>query len=117
MPMTALAVEIYKALRRTIQSKHSITYKELAALVSKKHPTHQRSRSFHTALTEVTTACRTVGVPCIAAVVWSASTHRPSEGYYKAAHPRARTEGSKKSAWEHEHAAVVSNANKFPAAL
>jgi hypothetical protein len=115
--MTALATEIYKALRRTIQTKHSITYGELAELVSKKHPTHQRSRSFHAALTELTATCRETGVPCIAAVVWSASTGRPSAGYYKAAHPRARTDESKRSAWEREHAAVVWNAAKFPAAL
>jgi len=115
--MTALATEIYKALRRTIQTKHSITYKALAVLVSKKHPTHQRSPSFHAALTELTATCRENGVPCIAAVVWSASTSRPSEGYYQAAHPRARTDRAKRSAWEREHAAVVSNAAKFPAVL
>lgn len=115
--MTPLAIEIYKALRRTIQSQHSITYKELAELVSKKHPTHQRSSSFHAALTELTAVCREHGVPCIAAVVWSGSTNRPSEGYYKAAHPRARTDESRQAAWEREHAAVVSNAGKFPAAL
>jgi len=115
--MTPLAIEIYKSLRRTIQSQHSITYKALAELVSKKHPTHQRSSSFHAALSELTAACRENGVPCIAAVVWSASTNRPSEGYYKAAHPRAKTDESKQSAWEREHAAVVSNAAKFPSAL
>jgi hypothetical protein len=115
--MSALALEIYRALRRTIQTKHSITYKELAELVSKKLPTHQRSPSFHAALTELTAKCRENGVPCIAAVVWSSSTNRPSEGYYKAAHPRARTDESKKQAWEREHAAVVSNADKFPATL
>ena len=116
--MTELAVEIYKALRRLIQSKHStVTYKELAEIVSKKHHTHQRSSSFHAALTELTTKCRDAGVPCIAAVVCSASTSRPSEGYYKAAHPRAKTDESKKAAWEREHAAVVSNADKFPASL
>jgi hypothetical protein len=116
--MTELAIEIYRALRRRIQAKHStITYKELAEIVSKKHPTHQRSSSFHGALTELTTKCRENGVPCIAAVVCSASTNRPSEGYYKAAHPRAKTDESKKSAWAREHAAVVSNADKFPAAL
>lgn len=115
--MTVLATEIYRALRRTIQTKHSITYKELAALVSKKHPTHQRSSSFHAALTELTTVCREQGVPCIAAVVWSASSNRPSEGYYKAAHPRARTDESRYAAWEREHAAVVSNAAKFPTVL
>lgn len=115
--MTALANEIYKALRRTIQTKHSITYKELATAVSKRLPTHQRSSSFHAALTELTTTCRESGVPCIAAVVWSASTHRPSEGYYKTAHPRAKTDPAKQAAWEREHAAVVANAAKFPATL
>jgi hypothetical protein len=115
--MTPLATEIYRALRRTIQTKHSITYKELVELVSKKLPTHPRSPAFYAALTEVTAKCRETGVPCIAAVVWSSSTKRPSEGYYKVAHPRARTDESKRAAWEREHAAVVSNADKFPAAL
>ena len=115
--MSPLATIIYKTLRRSIQSQHSITYKELAELVSKKHPTHQRSSSFHAALTELTTSCREQGIPCIAAVVWSASTNRPSEGYYKAAHPRAKTDESKQAAWEREHAAVVSNAAKFPPEL
>lgn len=115
--MTALANEIYKALRRTIQQKHSITYKELAELVSKKLPTHHRSPSFHAALTELTEHCRSSGVPCIAAVVWSSSTNRPNEGYYRVAHPRARTDESQLAAWEREHAAVVSNAAKYPAAL
>jgi hypothetical protein len=115
--MTPLAIEIYKQLRRTIQSQHSITYGELAELVSKKHPTHHRSPSFHQALTELTTTCRETGVPCIAAVVWSASSKRPSEGYYKAAHPRAKTDAARQAAWEKEHAAVVSNADKYPATL
>jgi hypothetical protein len=116
--MTELAIEIYKALRRTIQRKHStITYKELAEVVSKKHPTHQRSPAFHAALTELTTKCRDAGVPCIAAIVCSASTNRPGDGYYKAAHPRAKTDESRKAAWQREHTAVVSNAEKFPSAL
>lgn len=115
--MTSLALEIYKALRRTIQSKHSITYKELAELVSKKAPTHQRSSKFHAALTELTSVCREQGVPCIAAVVWSATTKRPSDGYFKIAHPRAKTNESKRAAWEREHAAVVTNAAKYPATL
>ena len=116
--MTELAVEIYKALRRLIQSKHDrVTYKELAELVSKKRPTHQRSPAFHAALTELTTKCRDAGVPCIAAVVCAASTNRPGDGYYKAAHPRAKTEEAKKSAWERERAAVLSNTDKFPASL
>lgn len=117
MPMSPLATEIYKALRRTIQKQSSITYKALAEQVSRRHPTHQRSASFHAALTELTTACRASGVPCIAAVVWSASAHRPSDGYYKAAHPRARTDASRRRAWEREHAAVVANAARFPVTL
>ena len=115
--MTTLAIEIYKQLRRTIQTQHSITYGELAQLVSKKLPTHHRSPTFHQALTEVTTTCREAGVPCIAAVVWSSATKRPSEGYYKAAHPRAKTDAARQTAWEKEHAAVVSNADKYPATL
>ena len=115
--MTSLASEIYKQLRKTLTSKNSITYKELAELVSKKQPTHQRSPHFHAALTEVTKACRDHELPCLPAIVWSATSKRPSDGYYKAAHPRARTEESRHAAWEKEHAAVVRDAAKFPIAL
>jgi hypothetical protein len=116
--MTSLANEIYKALRRTLRAnQHSITYKDLAKLVSQRHETHQRSALFHAALTEVTVACREHDLPCLPAIVWSATSHRPSEGYYKAAHPRARTDESRKAAWEREHTAVVRDAEKFPASL
>ena len=115
--MSPLASEIYKQLRRTLHSKSSITYGELARAVSRKQPTHHRSPSFHAALSEVTEACRARELPCIAAIVWSSSSNCPSDGYYKAAHPRARTEESKKAAWEKEHAAVVREAASFPAAL
>ena len=118
--MSPLATEIYKQLRRAISAarpKHSITYKELVELVRTKFPTHHRSPQLFTALTEVTVACREHDLPCLPAIVWSASSNRPSEGYYKAAHPRARTDESRKTAWEREHAAVVLDAKKFPAAL
>lgn len=115
--MSPLASEIYKQLRRTLHSKNSITYGELARAVSRKHPTHHRSPAFHTALTEVTEACRAHDLPVIAAIVWSSTTNAPSEGYYRAAHPRARTDESKKAAWEREHAAVVREAANFPATL
>jgi len=115
--MSALAAEIYRQLRRHVQTKHSITYGELAALVSRKIPTHHRSPLFHAALGELTVACRAATVPCIASIVWSSATKRPSDGYYKAAHPRARTDQSKRAAWELEHAAAVAYATHFPVSL
>lgn len=115
--MSPLAIEIYKQLRRTLQSKSSISYSELARAVSRKHPTHHRSPAFHSALTEVTEACRAHELPAIAAIVWSSTTNTPSAGYYRAAHPRARTDESKQAAWEKEHAAVVREAMNFPATL
>jgi hypothetical protein len=116
--MSPLAHEIYRQLLRHLRTGNaSITYGELAAAVSKKHPTHHRSQSFHAALGEVTTACRTAKLPCLPAIVWRAAGQRPSGGYYKAAHPRARTEQSRLAAWEREHADVVREAAKFPASL
>jgi hypothetical protein len=115
--MSPLATEIYKQLRRTLRSRSSITYRELAVLVGRRHPTHQRSRRFHAALTEVTAACRERALPCLPAIVWSATTKRPSGGYYRAAHPRARTDDTRVAAWEREHAAVIREAVTFPPSL
>lgn len=116
--MSPLAHEIYRQLVRHIRTgRSSITYGELATAVSKKHHTHHRSQSFHTALGEVSAACRTAKLPCLPAIVWRSSGQRPGGGYYKAAHPRARTEQSQLAAWEREHADVVRDAAKFPAAL
>jgi hypothetical protein len=115
--MTPLAHEIYRQLLRHLRSgKSSITYGELAAAVSKKHPTHHRSPALHSALGEVTSACRAQGLPCLPAIVWSSGGDRPSAGYYKVAHPRARTEKSQLAAWEREHAEVIRDAAKFPPA-
>ncbi len=116
--MTPLAHEIYRQLLRHLRTgKTSITYSELAAAVSKKHPTHQRSSSFLTALGEVTAACRAGGLPCLPAIVWRAGGQRPGSGYYKVAHPRARTEKSQLDAWEREHAEVVRDTSRFPPTL
>jgi hypothetical protein len=116
--MSPLAHEIYRQLLRHLRAgQASITYGALAALVSKKHPTHHRSPSFHAALGEVTAACRDASVPCLPAIVWSASDQRPSSGYYTVAHPRARTERSRAEAWAREHAEVVRSAARFPPAL
>ncbi|MEO7095093.1 MAG: hypothetical protein ABI175_17670, partial [Polyangiales bacterium] len=104
-------------LRRVRAGTSSITYAELAAAVSKKHPTHHRSQSFHIALGEVTTACRMSKLPCLPAIVWRAAAQRPGGGYYKVAHPRARTESAQLVAWEREHADVVRDAARFPASL
>lgn len=111
--MSPLATAIYKHLRKTLRTKSSLTYRELAEAVS----THHRSPAFHAALTEVTSACRARELPALPAMVWSATTRAPSAGYYKAAHPRARTDAAQYAAWEREHAAVVRNAATFPPTL
>jgi hypothetical protein len=116
--LTPLAQETYRQLLRHLRTgKASITYAELAAAVSKKQPTHQRSPSFHAALGEVTAACRATGLPCLPAIVWRAAGGRPGSGYYPVAHPRARTDRSRREAWEHEHADVMRDAAKFPPTL
>ena len=112
--MTALALAIYTQLVRHLRGKHpSITYGELAA----KLEVHPRSPSFHAALTEVTDACRAHQLPCLPAIVWRSGTHRPSTGYFAAAHPRARTDRSRLAAWEREHAEVIAAAARYPAML
>jgi hypothetical protein len=116
--MTPLAHEIYRQLLRHLRAgKASITYAELAAAVSKKYPTHQRSPTFHSALGEVTSGCRAKSLPCLPAIVWKAGGAGPSTGYFKVAHPRAKTETSQLAAWEREHADVVRDAQKFPPTL
>ena len=111
--MSPLATAIYKQLRKTLRTKSSTTYRELAQAVE----THHRSPTFHAALTEVTNACRAHDLPALPAIVWSAQTQAPSAGYYAAAHPRARTDAAQHAAWEREHAAVVRNAATFPRVL
>ena len=116
--MSPLATEIYKQLLRRLRgSQTSISYGQLAAAVSETIETHHRSPQFHAALTEVSQACREHELPCLPAVVWNARLHRPSDGYYPVAHPRARTEKSRVAAWEHEHARVVKEAARFPRVL
>ena len=116
--MTPLAHEIYRQLLRHLRAgKSSITYAELATAVSKKHPTHQRSPAFYAALGEVTAGCRAKSLPCLPAIVWTAAGAQPSGGYFKSAHPRAKTEKSQVEAWEREHAEVVREAAKFPPTL
>jgi hypothetical protein len=111
--MSPLAIKIYRHLRHRLAKKQpSITYRELAAEVSEMHP---RDPRFHAALTEVAEACRLAKLPCLPAIVWSAAKRRPSDGYYKIAHPRAHTDDERRSAWEREHARVI--ASSFPARL
>lgn len=111
--MSPLATAIYKHLRKTLRTKSSTTYGELAEAVG----THHRSPGLHAALTEVTAACRAHQLPALPAIVWSAQTKAPSSGYYAAAHPRARTDAARHAAWEREHAAVVRRAVNFPPTL
>jgi len=116
--MTELAREIYKELRRRVRAQEgAITYGQLAVVVGKTIPIHHRSPKLHAALTEVSTACREHDLPCIPALVWSASLKRPADGYYAAAHPRARGEKARVAAWEREHERVLLAADRFPRTL
>ena len=112
--MSPIATSIYQLLLRQARSREpSITYGELAAKAS----VHVRSSKLYAALGEISLACRHEGLPCLPAIVWSAETRRPSDGYYKVAHPRAHTDEARVSAWEREHAKVLSAAADFPAKL
>ncbi|HEX4450738.1 MAG TPA: hypothetical protein VH143_07700 [Kofleriaceae bacterium] len=111
--MSPLAIKIYRTLRHRLARKEpAITYRALAAEVSEMHP---RDPRFHAALTEVADACRHAKLPCLPAIVWRADKKRPSDGYYKVAHPNARTDDNKRTAWQREHARVL--AASFPARL
>ena len=72
---------------------------------------------FHAALTEVSAACRAHDLPCLPAIVWSSTRQRPSDGYFKVAHPRLRTDQARLAAWEREHALVIRQAARFPSSL
>ena len=112
--MSPLANRIYKHLLSQVRRNNpSITYGELATAVD----VHRRSRTLHVALGEVTNACRHASLPALPAIVCRADSMRPSDGYYKAAHPRAQTDDARISAWEREHAKVLSSAAAFPAKL
>ncbi len=116
--LTALARETYRQLVRRLRARHgSITYGELAAVVSHKIPIHPRSSKLHLALGEVTEACRSRELPLLPAMVWRNDTKRPSDGYFRAAHPRSRSYKAQLAAWEHEHARVLRDREKFPASL
>ena len=109
--MSPLASRIYKHLVTSLRrNKVSMTYGELATAVD----VHHRNPKLHAALGEVTNACRHHQLPCIPAMVWRADNRRPSDGYYKVAHPRAHTDAAKASAWEREHARVIASAAQFP---
>ena len=116
--MSPLATAIYKQLRRRLRAGDPrLTYAELAHGLDYRHATHPRSPKLHAALTEVTEACKRAGLPCLPAIVCRADNHRPSTGYYAVAHPRAGTPEAQVAAWEREHARVIRDAERFPAAL
>lgn len=116
--MSPLATAIYRQLRRRLRADDpSVTYRELAHGLDYRHATHPRSPRLHAALTEVTEACREAGLPCLPALVCAAATHRPSTGYYKVAHPRARTDVARVTAWRRERARVLREASRFPPRL
>jgi hypothetical protein len=113
--VTTYAIQIYKLLLRHARRREpGITYAALAARVG---PVHARSPKLHSALTEISVACRGRDLPCLPAIVWRADTKRPSSGYYKVAHPRARTDRARLSAWEREHEAVVRALPNYPPRL
>ena len=112
--MSPLANQIYKRLLSQVRRKNpSLTYGELATAVD----VHPRSPALHSALGEVTNACRHAKLPALPAIVCRADSRRPSEGYYKVAHPRAHTDEARISAWEREHAKVLESAAEFPPKL
>jgi hypothetical protein len=112
--MSPLANQIYKHLLSQVRRNNaSITYGQLATAVD----VHPRSRTLHVALGEVTNACRHAHLPALPAIVCRADSKRPSDGYYKAAHPRAQTDEARLSAWEREHARVLRSADNFPTKL
>jgi hypothetical protein len=112
--MSPLAHRIYKhLLARVRRNKASITYGELATAVA----VHPRSPALHAALGEVSNACRHAQLPCLPAIVWRADSKRPSDGYYKVAHPRAHTDEARGAAWEREHARVLREIAQFPTKL
>lgn len=112
--MSPLATRVYKQLLSSLRrNKISMTYAELAAAVE----VHHRNPHLHAALGEVTNACRHLQLPCLPAMVWRADVRRPSEGYYKVAHPRAQTDEARIAAWEREHGRVVASVDAFPSKL
>jgi hypothetical protein len=119
--MSPLAIQIYKQLRRRVRTMRPlVTYKELAAAIGRAAPalaTHQRSAKLHAALGEVSRACRAAGVPCLPALVCRSGIGRPSDGYYKAAHPCVRSDQGRAEAWERELARVLDEAERFPEVL
>jgi hypothetical protein len=109
--MSPLATRVYKHLVTLVRrNKPSITYGELATAID----VHPRSARLHAALGEVTNACRHAALPALPAIVWRADSKRPSDGYYKVAHPRAHTDEARVAAWEREHDRVLRGAALFP---
>lgn len=112
--MSPLAQSIYRQLLKHVRRKKaSVTYGELAGA----NAIHPRSPRLHAALGEISNACRHAHLPCLPAVVWRASTRRPSSGYYKVAHPRAHTDDQRASAWQREHVRVMREIDRFPRTL
>jgi hypothetical protein len=113
-----LARELYRVLVRLARrGTASITYGALARRLPARIRVHHRNARLYAGLTEVTEACRARGLPIVTAIVWSASTKRPSDGYYKVAHPRLRSLKAQIAAWEAEHVRVLRDAAGLPGAL
>lgn len=119
--MSPLAIQIYQQLRLRVRAMRPlVTYKELAAAIGRAAPalaTHQRSAKLHAALGEVSRACRAAGLPCLPALVCRSGIGRPSDGYYKAAHPCVRSDQGRAEAWERELVRVLDEAERYPEVL
>ena len=112
--LSPLAVAIQKVLVRRLRSRSpTLTYGELVEALAPKHPTHRRSSALHAALNEVSTACRARGVPCLPAIVHRADSGRPGPAYYRAAHPRVRSDAARIAAWEAELVAVLAASERY----
>lgn len=111
--MSELATEIYSILRWLVpDSTARITYLELVdqlgPLPPPNHDLHWRDSRLDEALGELVTACRTVGLPAISALVVRGDEDSPGVGYYPLAHPNEWNEGELEAlvAWGGERQAV-----------
>jgi hypothetical protein len=112
--MSPLAGAIYKLLVRRLRTRTpSLTYSQLVDALGARHPTHRRSPALHDAIAEVVKACRARGLPCLPALVHRQASGHPGPSYFRAAHPRARSETARINAWEAELLAVLAAPERY----
>lgn len=119
MALSGLAALIYPILRERIRtSETTISYGALVDELGFLAPPNQNlqpfdQRLFH-ALGEIGAACHTSGLPALSSMVVQ-NQGTPGEGYYKATHPKARSEMQKLEAWSKEHKGAI--ATTYPESL